>query len=390
MTPQEFQKMLDAPSIKFILNHTMFAQLFYSMDTEEIPDDHPLFQAYGFTPTAYCDGKKLGVNEKFFKSLTIEQQISLLAHETLHAALEHSWRLGIRDPQLGNIAMDYEVNALLKENGFADLPGMLYDKKYDGWPFEKIYDDLLQQVNKSKKSGGSGNGKGNLPMRDVHPCPGTKDEQVEARNRMQSKVVSAARMAEKMQGNIPGAFKRLVENILCPKLPWHEIMRRFMKSLNFNDYDWTRPDRHGFFKTGLVQPRLFSETMDTIVVVIDTSGSIGEKELAEFGFHFNGIRQDANPRKTYLIYCDAAVQGKVEEYDAGQDVPLEARGGGGTDFRPPFEYVAKNGIVPDVLVYFTDTYGTFPEEDPGYPVLWVSATEGVKVPFGELVNFKDK
>ena len=407
MSNAEFQKMLDKPSVKFILDHTMFAQLFYSMEHIEIEDDHPLFQAYGQPPTAFSDGKILGVNRKFFEGLTFGQQISLLAHETLHPALEHQWRIGTRDQQLANIAMDFEVNQILKENNFAALPGRFWiqDDKYEGWPFEKIYDDLLQNATVVQLAPGQGPpGNGNaiqkvggktfiyLSMPDVQECPGNDSEKQEARNRMQSKVVNAATMAEKMQGNVPAQIRRLIEKIKCPPIPWHEKLERFMQNMSWDDFEWAKPDRQGFWKTGFVTPTLYSERMGCVAIFIDTSGSISARELAEFGYHTNGVRAQTLPEQTILIYCDAAVQEPVEFYPDGMPLTLEGRGGGGTDFRPPFEWLKKNNITPDVAIYFTDMCGSFPDKDPGYPVIWVTKSnfDDEKVPFGEILNFEDK
>lgn len=395
MDRHEFDKMLDTPSIKFILDQTMFAQLFYSLEHVELRSDDPRFAARGLKPTAYCDGKELGVNPEFFQSLPIPQQITVLGHETLHAALEHPWRFNptLHDINLANIAMDFEVNAILVENKFAPLHEScwLYDAKYHGWPWEKIYEDLKQQCEKNGKEGGDGPGGMKLGMADVAGCPGDKAEIEEVRSRLQSKVVNAARMAEKMQGSIPEAFKRLIEKILCPPIPWHEVMRRFFRSINYNDYKWDRPDRVGFFKTRTIQPRLYSEQLDSLVICIDTSGSIGQKELNEFAYHTNGVIQETNPQKVYLIYINANVCGDVEEYDRSQfPITFEARGGGGTDFRPAFDWCKEHGVTPDVLLYFTDMYGTFPNDDPGFPTLWITATPNHKVPFGEVINFNDK
>jgi predicted metal-dependent peptidase len=44
---------------------------------------------------------------------------------------------------------------------------------------------------------------------------------------------------------------------------------------------------------------------------------------------------------------------------------------GSTDLRPPFDYVANNGIEPDVFLYFTDLGGPKPETEPSYPVIWL-------------------
>ena len=62
-----------------------------------------------------------------------------------------------------------------------------------------------------------------------------------------------------------------------------------------------------------------------------------------------------------------------------------------TDFRPVFRKIENLGIHPKVLVYVTDTYGTFPEKAPPYPVLWLVTAEGNKnnCPFGTVVSFDD-
>ena len=52
-------------------------------------------------------------------------------------------------------------------------------------------------------------------------------------------------------------------------------------------------------------------------------------------------------------------------------------GHGGTDFRPPFDYLAGHPeIEPSCLIYITDGCGTAPEHPPSYPVLWLLTADG--------------
>jgi len=208
---------------------------------------------------------------------------------------------------------------------------------------------------------------------------------------MQADIVRAARVAEKMQGTLPAFARDLIAKITCPKLPWFEYLREFMRSLTFDDYDWSKCDRKGFAKTGLIQPRPYSEQLETLVCAVDTSGSIGQDELNEFAYHLTCAFQDSLAKKCVVIYCDAAVN-HVQEFEKGDEVTLEPHGGGGTDFRPPFDYVEKHDINATAFVYFTDMFGTFPQKDPGYPVMWVTKTDWSedRVPFGQVVNFGDK
>ena len=50
---------------------------------------------------------------------------------------------------------------------------------------------------------------------------------------------------------------------------------------------------------------------------------------------------------------------------------MEIKGGGGTDFRPFFKLVQDGEVTGDVVLFFTDMWGTFPEEEPMVPVIWL-------------------
>ncbi len=126
--------------------------------------------------------------------------------------------------------------------------------------------------------------------------------------------------------------------------------------------------------------------MGPMVVVVDTSGSIGARTLEAWAGEVSAVVEDVRPERLYVVYADAAVQ-RVEEYTA-DDLPLklEPRGGGGTDFRPAFAWVDAQDIAPDCLLYLTDMLGTFPDQDPGYPVMWCSTRPGRVGPIGETIH----
>jgi predicted metal-dependent peptidase len=65
--------------------------------------------------------------------------------------------------------------------------------------------------------------------------------------------------------------------------------------------------------------------------------------------------------------------------------PEALAGGGSTRFAPVFEWVAREPLAPDALVYFTDGLAEFPERPPPYPVLWVVSGQA-QVPWGTRVQ----
>ena len=97
----------------------------------------------------------------------------------------------------------------------------------------------------------------------------------------------------------------------------------------------------------------------------------------------NAPRQ-AQPESLTNIYCDAAIA-HIDVFEKHDTPTFEMHGGGGTDFRPPFEHVAAEDLAPKCLVYLTDGYGPFPKDPPPYPVLWLMITDVVP-PWGEVVR----
>lgn len=96
-------------------------------------------------PTQAVDGKHLFINPQFTYNLDLTGKVFVMAHEIMHCVLNHLRRGKSHNPEKSNIAADYEVNVTLEEMKLvkADVMqklGALYDKKYAGWGYEKIYD----------------------------------------------------------------------------------------------------------------------------------------------------------------------------------------------------------------------------------------------------------
>lgn len=95
--------------------------------------------------TQAVDGKHLFINPQFTYNLDLTGKVFVMAHEIMHCVLNHLRRGKSHDREKSNIAADYEVNITLEEMGLVKSNvmtklGALYDKKYTGWGYEKIYD----------------------------------------------------------------------------------------------------------------------------------------------------------------------------------------------------------------------------------------------------------
>jgi len=95
-------------------------------------------------PTAATDGKKIYINSKYFMSLTPPQRETIMAHEGLHPVLGHcsyhykpKLKMQFPDAKLANMAQDYAINLILKDNGYTPIPDWLCEEKYRGMSWSK-------------------------------------------------------------------------------------------------------------------------------------------------------------------------------------------------------------------------------------------------------------
>jgi len=101
-------------------------------------------------PTAETDGVELRYNPTFFETLSTRQREGLLAHEVEHCALLHPFRIGSREHELTNIAMDHVVNLDLLAAGFELPVPHLADPRFANMSFEKVYSILAAEQEKAK------------------------------------------------------------------------------------------------------------------------------------------------------------------------------------------------------------------------------------------------
>ena len=139
---------------------------------------------------------------------------------------------------------------------------------------------------------------------------------------------------------------------------------------------------------GIGAPGRIGYTSGVIVIGGDTSGSINAATLDMFLAEIKGVLEACLPEKLYIVWSDARVHrvDELEEVSELDEVRYKgAPGGGGTDFRPVFDWVRDNDIEPDAVIYLTDGYGAFPEHAPDYPTIWGSIALGPDgYPFGEV------
>jgi predicted metal-dependent peptidase len=391
----------------------------------------------GPVPTMATNGRVIVYNPEFVKGLTAAELEAVLAHETLHCALGHHCRRGERDPELWNEAADLAINPILVANKFTLPAGALLDPAYQNLSAEEIYARRLRASSRANApdssgsqpaNGGGGGGapdkksqsqaasgdpsqddsKQGTPTSEI-PTGGSDGGVAESRPGRFGEVLDAtdnggnpASPAEKSQqqqewsiaaerairsakscGHECANLERPLRESREPTQDWRAILREFVAAVAPSDYRWSPPNRR-YISSGLYLPSIERRGVGPVVIAVDTSGSIGTEELEQFAGEISALAEQAQPEAIHVVYCDAAVQSS-QEFRPSEQIRLEPKGGGGTDFRPVFTWVEQNESNPVCLIYLTDLCcHSFPEP-PNYPVLWVTDSRRT-APFGETVR----
>ena len=373
--------------------------------------------------TTYSDGKTFYYNADYIDALDNDQTQFALSHEALHCALSHFYRRGHRIKHRWELACDYAVNPLLINDGLKPTPDAMHLREFEGMTAEEIYPCLEDEDNEGERDlernndssdsqdneneedrdmsdGGSDKDREQRDAQDgsgsetqepdgsgaqgaPKPKPLSQQEQEDLSTQWQQRLAAAAQTAMQ-NGKLEGEMARMVDFLLQPKLPWRMLLARFMTMTARDDYSYARPaSRRG---DPAVYPSLRSHETN-VVVVIDTSGSISADEIQEFMSEIDAIKSQVRARIT-LLTCDSDLNYGCPWYFEPWDEfskDVEIRGGGGTDFKPAFDWVAGQDRAPDLLMYFTDAEGLFPKTEPLYPVLWL--VKGKRsVPFGNRIQ----
>jgi predicted metal-dependent peptidase len=402
---------------------------------------------------AATNGETIFINSDAFVKMDLKKQVGLIMHEVMHVAFEHIFRRGDRDFALWNIACDYVINGMILEAG-GDLPeGGCTKKEYEGLIEEEVYarlpknsskkyaqklydlfeSDILDKsfsIDASKDPGSKGKSKdsGKDDSKDSDSSndsasnntndnddSGSKEESSKdnqkpstgykslpynlsdqaKRMRVRSLIVQAAHVARSI-GSLPAGISRYLDSLLQPAEDWRLLLAEYLLSLKKSDFDWTYPSRRSSV-LGLVLPGLRpNPVLDHIAVVVDTSCSISDKELAYFISEILGILEQCYPRFLTVLPCDTEVHNPLifeEIPDSG--VVLEAltkegaiQGGGGTNMHAALDWIEETKISdynpPTVALVMTD--GETPFGEPtSFPVLWCITQKEIVSPWGHTI-----
>ncbi len=330
------------------------------------------------------------LNDSIWRSR--EEWAFILAHEFLHAGLQHHARRQGRDPFLWNVACDYVINGWLVEMGVGKMPdiGVLYDEGLKGCSAEEIYDRLvtdLRRITKLKTFRGFGKG-------DIIADAWTPDDRRYVtldtfyRDALQSGLEF---VQQRGRGLLPAGLVEEIRALSMPPIPWDVKLARWFEA-QFPPLEivrsYARPSRRQSSTPDIPRPGRMqlavSEQSRTYGVIIDTSGSMPPSSIGLALGAAASYSVERDVPFVRLVFCDAAPT------DLGYVTPdeiagrVEVTGRGGTCMQPAVDLLEAAKDFPSDAPILIITDGEI-EWD-----LRIRHPHAFLIPYGSCLPFSPK
>ena len=307
---------------------------------------------------------ELAINEAFWNSLSDEAELAVLEHEVLHLVNKHlTMQASFPNKKHFNIAADAEVNSYIENLP----PDCIKAEKYGLPPMcgTKFYYENIPEEKDNE----------NHPM-DVHDWEdfqnATDAEKQLIENQIDHIAKQSAEQVQKMQGHLPSFLTEYIDKLFKKKeriFNWKAYFRRMIGTIIDIELKKTRkkesirfPDASG----------LKHKKKTSICVVVDTSGSVSDRELCDF---FSEIYHVWKAGACVTIIENDAAIGRIYQYNGRWDGKVTGRGG--TVFDEAVKWYNDHRRDYSAVVFFTDGYADVDFNIAGESI-WVITSNGCK------------
>ncbi|OKI94679.1 hypothetical protein AMK10_16545 [Streptomyces sp. CB02058] len=327
------------------------------------------------------------VSPGFVDRTPVAELAAVWVHEVAHLLRDHHGRADLlpaadrRDRHRVNVAQDCEINDDLVADGLP-LPAGRLEPRLFGLPEGQLFEAYLTELPRSTWIHDCGSGAHGEPSPwesgATSGPPGVGGVEAES---LRHHTAEAMRAHVRARGTLPGGWKRWADEVLEPTVDWRQVLAGAVReaaawAAGAVDYTYRRPARRSTALRGVVLPSL-RRPLPRVAVVIDTSGSMGDEEIAAALAEVTGVLREVGIRgnRVTVLACDADVRA-VSRVTSAEQIALA--GGGGTDMRVGIAAALAVRERPSVVVVLTDGLTPWPDEIPSCRI--VAALVGPSAP----------
>lgn len=333
---------------------------------------------------------ELYYNPEFLENLNEREIFGVILHEVLHLVrLPLDFMEGVH-PVIFNIASDIKINELLLRN-YISLPNegiipdinsnfvILYTNIKEPIKIEDIdkkttidiYKELVEKL-KDKT----------LMYKPDLKIIFKRGESSEGEVKKIKDIVMTS--FQGLRGDGQGLEEMLISEIQhINRINWINLLKMILRD-KLENPDFKYPSLN---KKSEMLPKLdlFSDGVGEIVITLDTSGSMWDKEILSKCLGVIDELLKETQCKGYLILWDDGFQSEIEVNPNIDLSKIRLKGGGGTNHSEIYKYIMTKHKSVKAVVNITDGETIYPE-DPKVFTIWVLTSRDGKIPpFGKVI-----
>ncbi|WP_175408305.1 VWA-like domain-containing protein [Streptomyces sp. TRM64462] len=327
------------------------------------------------------------VSPAFVAATPVPELAAVWVHEAAHLLRDHHARAGRlpaaeqRDHYRVNVAQDCEINDDLLADGLP-LPDGRMEPRLFGLPDGHLFEAYVARLPAGVRTPDCGSGAhGHAAPWELSGPGGPARLGAAEAEALRRTTAEAMRAHQRARGRLPAGWQRWAEQVLEPTVDWRQALSGAVREAaawagGAVDYTYRRPSRRTPALRGVVLPSL-RRPLPRVAVVVDTSGSMGEDELAAAMAEITGVLREVGVRgnRVTVLACDADVHAVSRVTSADQ---VDLAGGGGTDMRVGIEAALARPDRPNIVVVLTDGLTPWPDAEPSCRI--VAALIGASAP----------
>lgn len=304
----------------------------------------------------------------------------VILHEVGHIIFDTFGREGMRQPELWNVATDFQINQfvvkLMKESGmfsseqaYKDFLAVvnahfLFDPaRYERLSAEMTYDDLyrIRVGGGSGGAGGNGGLAGDLVKEDESSMT---DQQRMDRDITKSEMSNyVGKNAKHLTPGVGSCFREFEFMLEPPKVNLKMVLRQINDKDTSDDWGYTnrgsRMDH--LLRDGMRLPVITQTNPDLVrkvFFILDSSGSMSDEQLNDA---MNTVKECLERYTRQPVYLIIHTSDIVFSKDIRSHNEVVEKFSGGTAFWPVIEEIKRikdeEHIIPSAVIWLTDYYG---------------------------------
>jgi predicted metal-dependent peptidase len=198
----------------------------------------------------------------------------------------------------------------------------------------------------------------------------SEEERERLRQEIKQAVINAASSSE--AGSIPKGVERLIKDMTNPVMPWRDLIQINLTSAIRTDFSWMRPSRRSWHMDAIMPGMTPGQEID-VVVAIDMSGSISDKQAQAFLAEVGGMMESFDGYRVHVFCFDTEIY-NPQHFNSEN-----------------FRHLVEQENVPKRLIVFTDglPFGSWGTEDYCDTLWIIHGSKDIVPPWGTYAYYDE-